>query len=125
MSRGERAKHKLAHRNVTTRVVCDHAVAGRGRAGTWNQCTIENSNSLRQLERRRPKDRSGTNATIPRFYPKVGKEFGAMDLKNSVREELREVAWLASVVFGLSTIGVGLAVGLALALLGRAGVFGV
>jgi hypothetical protein len=48
-----------------------------------------------------------------------------MDLKNSVREELREVAWLASVVLGLSTIGVGLAVGLALALLGRAGVFGV
>ena len=48
-----------------------------------------------------------------------------MDLKNWVREELREVAWLASVVFGLSTIGVGLAVGLALAFLGGVRVFGV
>jgi hypothetical protein len=48
-----------------------------------------------------------------------------MDLKDSVREELREVAWLASVVFGLSAIGVGLAIGLALALLGGGSVFGV
>jgi len=39
-----------------------------------------------------------------------------MELNKAVREELREVAWLASVVFTLSTIGVGTAVGLALAL---------
>jgi hypothetical protein len=46
-----------------------------------------------------------------------------MDLKNAVREELREVAWLASVVFSLSILGVAVAVGLALALSGGAGAF--
>jgi hypothetical protein len=48
-----------------------------------------------------------------------------MDLKGVVREELREVAWLASVVFSLSVLGVGAAVGLALALSGGAGASGI
>jgi hypothetical protein len=47
-----------------------------------------------------------------------------MDLKNAVREELREVAWLASVVFSLSILGVGAAIALALALNSGATVFG-
>ena len=41
-----------------------------------------------------------------------------MELKTAVSEELREVAWLATVVLSLSTLSVGLAVGLSLALLG-------
>jgi hypothetical protein len=45
-------------------------------------------------------------------------EFGAMELKDAVREELREVAWLASVVLSLSVLGVGVAVILALAIHG-------
>jgi hypothetical protein len=48
-----------------------------------------------------------------------------MEIKETVREELREVAWLASVVFSLSILGVSVAVVLALALHGSgAGVFG-
>jgi len=35
-----------------------------------------------------------------------------------VREEVREIVWLASVIWGLSVIGVGLAVMLALAMNG-------
>ena len=45
-----------------------------------------------------------------------------MEIKEAVREELREVAWLASVVFSLSVLGVGVAVVLALALHGGASV---
>ena len=45
-----------------------------------------------------------------------------MELKNTVREELREVAWLASVVFSLSVLGVGVAVVLALAIHGGSAV---
>jgi hypothetical protein len=37
---------------------------------------------------------------------------------NSVTNELREFVWLASMVFGLSVVGVGLSVGLAVALVG-------
>jgi hypothetical protein len=36
---------------------------------------------------------------------------------NSVRSELREFAWLASIASGLSVLGVGLALAIALALL--------
>jgi hypothetical protein len=36
-----------------------------------------------------------------------------MGFWNVVREEIREVVWLASVIWGLSVIGVGLAVMLA------------
>jgi hypothetical protein len=39
-----------------------------------------------------------------------------MGIKDAVREEVREVAWLASVVLSLSMLGVGAAVVLALAL---------
>lgn len=50
---------------------------------------------------------------------------GVMEIKETVREELREVAWLASVVFSLSILGVSVAVVLALALHGSgAAVFG-
>jgi len=45
-----------------------------------------------------------------------------MEIKDAVREELREVAWLASVVFSLSILGVGVAVVLALALHSGSGV---
>lgn len=45
-----------------------------------------------------------------------------MELKDAVREELREVAWLASVVFSLSVLGVGVAVILALAMHGGSAV---
>jgi hypothetical protein len=38
-----------------------------------------------------------------------------------LREELREVTWLVSIVTGLSVVGVGLAVGLAAALPAFAG----
>jgi hypothetical protein len=39
---------------------------------------------------------------------KLGKaKWRAMDFERAVREELREVAWLASVVFSLSILGVG------------------
>jgi hypothetical protein len=48
-----------------------------------------------------------------------------MELKRAVREEFREVAWLASVVFSLSILGVGAAVGLAFALSGGSGAFGI
>jgi hypothetical protein len=48
-----------------------------------------------------------------------------MSVMSTIREELREVAWLASVVFSLSALGVGMAVGLALAIGGGAAVFGV
>jgi cell division protein FtsX len=37
------------------------------------------------------------------------------DMSNSVLEELREMAWLASMIAGLSVVGVGLAVMLAAA----------
>jgi hypothetical protein len=47
-----------------------------------------------------------------------------MNLKETVRNELREVAWLASVVFSLSILGVGAAVGLAFALRSGAVMFG-
>ncbi len=47
-----------------------------------------------------------------------------MELKTAVGEELREVAWLATVVLSLSTLSVGLAVGLSLALLGGLPTFG-
>jgi hypothetical protein len=39
-----------------------------------------------------------------------------MGILNILRDELREIAWLASIVGGLSVLGVGLAVTLALAL---------
>lgn len=39
-----------------------------------------------------------------------------MDPRNEWASEFREVVWLASVVSGLSVLGVGLAVGLAFAL---------
>jgi hypothetical protein len=39
-----------------------------------------------------------------------------MSFWSTIREEMREVVWLASVVGGLSTLGVGLAVAAALAL---------
>ena len=45
-----------------------------------------------------------------------------MEIKDAVREELRGVAWLASVVFSLSILGVGVAVVLALALHSGSGV---
>jgi hypothetical protein len=35
---------------------------------------------------------------------------------STVRDELREVAWLASIIGGLSVLGVGLAIALALAM---------
>ena len=38
-----------------------------------------------------------------------------MEIKDAVRQEVREVAWLASVVLSLSVLGVGAAVILALA----------
>jgi hypothetical protein len=38
-----------------------------------------------------------------------------MSVWNTVRQEAREIAWLASVVGGLSVLGVGLAVVVALA----------
>jgi len=40
----------------------------------------------------------------------------AMSIWSTLRDELREVAWLASIVSGLSVLGVGLAVTLALVL---------
>jgi len=39
-----------------------------------------------------------------------------MSILSTFRDELREIAWLASVIGGLSVLGVGLAVTLALAL---------
>ena len=39
-----------------------------------------------------------------------------MSIWSNVRDELREIAWLASIISGLSVLGVGLAVTLALAL---------
>jgi hypothetical protein len=39
-----------------------------------------------------------------------------MSIWSTLRDELREIAWLASIVSGLSVLGVGLAVTLALAL---------
>lgn len=39
-----------------------------------------------------------------------------MSVWSTIREEMREVVWLASVVGGLSTLGVGLAIVAALAL---------
>jgi|RhiMetdeSRZDD1v2_1073273.scaffolds.fasta_scaffold353298_4 hypothetical protein len=48
-----------------------------------------------------------------------------MEFKTALQEELREVAWLASVVLSLSVLGVGFAVVLALALhSGASGTFG-
>jgi hypothetical protein len=41
--------------------------------------------------------------------------FGRRQMWNAVREELREIVWLASVIGGLSAAGVGLAVALAAA----------
>jgi hypothetical protein len=38
-----------------------------------------------------------------------------MSLWNTIRQEIREIAWLASVVGGLSMLGVGLAVVVAMA----------
>jgi hypothetical protein len=43
-----------------------------------------------------------------------------MRLWSTLRDELREIAWLASIVGGLSVLGVGLAITLALALDGWA-----
>ena len=39
-----------------------------------------------------------------------------MSILSTFRDELREIAWLASIIGGLSVLGVGLAVTLALAL---------
>jgi len=39
-----------------------------------------------------------------------------MSIWSTLRVELREIAWLASIIGGLSVVGVGLAVTLALAL---------
>ena len=39
-----------------------------------------------------------------------------MGIRSTLRNELREIAWLASMVGGISALGVGLAVTLALAL---------
>ena len=39
-----------------------------------------------------------------------------MSILSTLRDELREIEWLASVISGLSVLGVGLAVTLALAL---------
>jgi hypothetical protein len=40
---------------------------------------------------------------------------GVREMWNTLREELREMAWLASVIGGLSMLGVGIAVALAAA----------
>jgi hypothetical protein len=47
---------------------------------------------------------------MPEDAPSSG---SAEQIWNAVREELREVVWLASVIGGLSVAGVGLAVALA------------
>jgi hypothetical protein len=47
---------------------------------------------------------------MPEEAPSAG---SAGRMWNAVREELREVVWLASVIGGLSAAGVGLAVALA------------
>jgi hypothetical protein len=39
-----------------------------------------------------------------------------MSIRSTLRDELREIAWLASIVSALSVLGMGLAVTLALAL---------
>ena len=48
---------------------------------------------------------------MPEDAPNAGS--AGRQMWNAVREELREVVWLASVIGGLSAAGVGLAVALA------------
>jgi hypothetical protein len=50
--------------------------------------------------------------------PRVGTQGERKTMWNAVRNESRELIWLASMVSGLSLLGVGFAVGLALVLVG-------
>ena len=59
---------------------------------------------------------SGTKPIAARLLPSgCCKGVGVRGMWNTIWDELREVAWLASVIGGLSVLGVGLAVALAAA----------
>ena len=53
---------------------------------------------------------------MARVFSCAGAREHTMSILSTFRDELREIAWLASIVGGFSVLGVGLAVTLALAL---------